>query len=337
MDKVTIKDIARELGISIATVSRVLNNSGYASEEVRQKVINAAKEMNYQPNAIAKSLKNQKTNTIGVLVPDISNPYFITIAKGIEDVLEGSEYSLIFASSDEDQEKEKKMVKILLEKRVDALVLATSGQNKEIIETIKQSNIPVTLVDRKIPELKEFTDLVVEDNVKGAFDLTNYLIETNHQKIGVVTGSLKVSTGIDRFEGFKKAMETKKIKIDSSYIFHGNYTVEDGKAAVDYFWEQDEKPTALLSFNNTMAMGMIEQLTENGQLHKDGLVIASYGQTGLEKFLTFLKIINVVQSPYEMGKKVGALLIGRLSDKEKKGPKQICFPPKYSFRGGDGG
>src|SRR5699024_1670570 len=199
VNEVTIKDIANELGISIATVSRVLNNSEYASKEVKERVLETAKKMKYQPNAVARSLKKYRTNTVGVIIPDISNPYFMTISKGIEDSIQESGYNLIFMSGDENPEKERKQLQVLIEKRVDAVVLATSGKNEEMIKSIGDSGIPIVLVDRKINDDSMDLDMVVEDNVKGAYDLTSRLIKQGHTQIGVINGSLKVSTGIERY------------------------------------------------------------------------------------------------------------------------------------------
>src|SRR5690625_3979190 len=193
LTKPTIRDIARESNVSIATVSRVLNNTGYASDKVKNSVLKAAKKLNYQPNAVAKSLKSNKTNTIGVIIPDISNSYFMDISKGIEDTISNNNYNIIFCSSNENPAKERKLLKVLFEKRVDAIVVATSGENDKQILKLKKYGIPVILVDRKIDESIQI-DTVVENNFEAAYEITKQLILLGHKNIGVVNGPLNVTT-----------------------------------------------------------------------------------------------------------------------------------------------
>lgn len=327
MDKnVTIKDIARESGVSTATVSRVLSNRGYASEENRKKVLAVAKKLNYQPNEIAKSLKMHKTNTIGVIIPDISNPYFMKIAKGIEDVVQEQGYNLLFMSGDEKPEKERKLLKVLLEKRVDAMILATSGGNDEAINEIRIRNIPVILVDRKLESANDQIDLVVENNFEGAYQLTSYLIKKGHEKIGVVNGSLEVSTGSERFSGFKKAMLDYEKELQEEYIFNGNFTVEDGRKAMEYFSKLVTPPTAIVSFNNTMTAGVILQLTKMGMKMPDDMFVASYGETEVTQVINPAGTICIKQSPYKMGVKVGQIAMNRLVY-NMSGPTREVFNP----------
>lgn len=330
MSRKTIKDIARESGVSTATVSRVLSKSGYASEETKEKVLRVAKELNYQPNGIARSLKMERTNTIGVIIPDISNPYFMQISKGIEDVVQQDSYNLIFASSDENPIKEKEMLKVLLEKRVDAIVLATSGNNIESIEKAKLTGVPIILVDRKVDDEKLKLDSVVEDNFYGAYKLAEYLIKNNHRKIGIINGPLSVSTGIERFSGYKHALKDNGIELNEDLIYSGNFLMNDGKEAVNYFINRLNLPTAILSFNNTMTFGVILQLTRLGlEIPKD-MVVASYGETEVSKLLNPPGIICAKQSPYKIGVRAGKLVLTRLKNRTKEVINEV-YKPKVEF------
>lgn len=314
MNNVTIKDIARELNISTATVSRVLNNSGYASPEVKERVLAAAKKLNYRPNAIARSLKMHQTNTIGIIIPDISNPFFMKISRGIEDVVHSKGYNMIFASSDENPKKEERMLQVLFEKRVDAIVLATSGKNEEIIKKIKSSGGQIILVDRKLNNEELELDYVVEDNMGGAYQLTSYVIKQGHTRIGVINGQLSVSSGQERFEGYKKAMAENGIPLNQEYIYNGDFTEEAGIRAVKYFSELPQRPTAIISFNNTMTFGALLQLYKQGFPKYENLIIASYGEIEAEQLIQTPKIISIKQSPYEMGVRVGEILLQRLDN-----------------------
>jgi LacI family transcriptional regulator len=327
MGNVTIKDIANETGVSIATVSRVLNNSGYASSEIRERILSVAKELNYQPNAVARSLKMHRTNTIGVIVPDISNPYFMKISKGIEDTILKNGYHLIFASGDENPQKEREMLQVLSEKRVDAIVLATSGNNSEMINQIKDAGIPIILVDRKTEE--NGLDLVVEDNVAGSYQLTKHLIQQGHTRIGVVNGHFNVSVGIERFTGYQKAMNEHNLEIHPDLVFNGNFTQDGGINAVDHFMKLPIRPTAILSCNNTMAFGVLLQLRRLGYNIPNDIVVVSYGDVEAAQLLHSPGLVSVKQSPYEMGVKVGQILIERLVE-NVKGPVQEIFQPNLN-------
>ena len=312
MARITIKEIAQQSGVSIATVSRVLNKSGYVSEEVRKKVLSVSQSLNYLPNAIAISLKKEKTNTIGVLIPDITNSYFMKISKGIEEAIHEHGYTLIFGSGSEDPQKEREVLKVLFEKRVDAIVLATSGGNEDIIKNITGNGIPVVLIDRKLNEESKNLDWIVEDNIDSAYELTKHLIDLGHTRIGVINGSLKVSTGRERYNGYKKAIEEKGINEDPALIFFGGFVESDGERAINQFLQLSSKPTAVISFNNTMTFGAILQLMKNGYRVPKDIMVASHGEVEAAKLLEPPGIIYTNQVPYNMGKRAGEILIDRL-------------------------
>jgi LacI family transcriptional regulator len=326
MTRYTIKDVARESGVSTATVSRVLNQSGYVSEEIKERVYSMVQKLNYQPNAVARSLKQDKTNTIGVVIPDISNPYFMKISKGIEDTVYQSGYNLIFCSGDENPKKEKELLQLLFEKRVDAIVLATSGGNGETVKQISQAGVPIVLVDRRVGDETMNLDLVAENNVQGAYELTKHLLQSGHTRIGVVNGSLEVSTGRDRYAGFKKAILEHGIEEDSNLFFNGSFTQSGGSKAVDYFLLLPEKPSAILSFNNTMTFGVLLELTKRGCRIPEDIVVVSYGEIEAAQLLKGSRISYVSQSPYLMGTQVGGILLERLLN-GKEGPFQKIFEP----------
>lgn len=320
MSNATIKDIAKETGVSIATVSRVLRNRGYASQEVKDKVFAAAKKLNYQPNAVARSLKNHRTNTIGIIIPDISNPYFMKISKGIEDTIRENGYHLLFVSGDEDGNKEREMLNVLYEKRVDALVLATSGGNDEFIIQLNKTGTPIILIDRKLTGDFKGLDLVVEDNVGAANQITKYLLSQGHTRIGVVNGPIKVSSGLERYQGYQMALQEHGLEEDSNLVFNGNFNEEDGVKAVNKFLSLREKPTAILSFNNRMTFGVLLQLQRRGYSVPEDIVVASYGEVEAAQLLTSPGIISILQDPYEMGVRTGQIILNRLVENDKSDP-----------------
>lgn len=267
-----------------------------------------------------------QTNTIGVIIPDISNPFFMKISKGIEDTVLSNDYHLIFASTDENPKKEKEMLLVFLEKRVDAIVLATSGGNQEVIERIKSSGVPVILIDRKIKNTLLDLDYVIEDNEEGAYQLTDFLIKQGHRRIGLVNGSLAVSSGLERFTGYKRALKENGIKESPELIYDGNFTQHDGFKAAERFLSLKDWPTAIISFNNMMAYGVLLQLTQLGISNFKNLVIASYGENEAAQLFTTPKMISIKQFPYEMGVRVGEIIINRLVN-HVEGPIYEKFRP----------
>ncbi|MEG0327034.1 MAG: LacI family DNA-binding transcriptional regulator [Erysipelothrix sp.] len=322
MKNPTIKDIAQKLGISVATVSRVLNNSGYASNEVREQVLECAKELNYTPNIAAKSLKVNKTNTIGVIIPDISNSYFMSAAKGIEDALESDDLTLIIASTDENESKEQRVLKTLMQHRVDCLVLATSGLDKIRLEKLLPKSVPVVLFDRLIENDNSY-NYVVEDNYQGAYELMKDVLHRGHTDIGFVVGSLRVSTGKERLRGVNECLQEHNIEIPEFNYFYGNYTLEDGRRAADYFLHMETIPTAIVSFNNTMTQGMINRFAEKNSHKENKILIASYGSLDFENLLDDQYFFSHKQYPYYMGKEVGKIINDILKD--NKIEKQVTY------------
>jgi len=313
LPKPTIKQVAAEAEVSTATVSRVLNDSGYASKEIRERVLETVAKLNYQPNAIARSLKQDKTFMIGVVVPDISNPYFMGISRGVEDVVGPEGFQLMFCSSDESREKEGNLLKMLHEKRVDAILLATSGGNDHSLKLLADSGVPVVLVDRK-PESEEDgtrLDFVGEDNVEGAAQLTRRLLEKGHVRIGVVNGPIRASTGRERLEGVLRAMKEYQLAPDP-IVYNGDFTTESGILAVRKFLAADPKPTAIVSLNNAMSLGVLLEIVRCELKIPEDIAVASFGEVEAGLLLKRPKLYFIDQHPYEMGVRAGEILLGRI-------------------------
>jgi LacI family transcriptional regulator len=312
LPKATIKKVAAEAGVSTATVSRALNESGYVSEEIRGRVLGAAAKLNYQPSAIARSLKQDKTYMIGIIVPDISNSYFMGISRGIEDVVGREGFQLMFCSSDENPNKESRLLQLLHEKRVDAIVLATSGGNEETVKGLMNAGVPIVLIDRKL-ELDEGIklDLVAEDNTEGAFRLTAKLLEDGHTRLGVVNGPIRVSTGKERYEGVLRAMMEYGLAPEP-LIYNGDFSTEGGSRAVQKFFEAETRPTAIVSLNNRMSLGVLLEIIRSGHHIPDDVAVASFGEVEAGQLLKQPGLYYIDQHPYEMGMKAGEILLRRI-------------------------
>jgi LacI family transcriptional regulator len=331
MVKSTIKQVAAEANVSTATVSRVITGSGFVSDEVKRTVYAAIEKLNYLPNAVARSLKQDKTHTIGVIIPDISNPFFMAISRGIEDVVHSERYHLIFCSSDENHEKESELLQLLQEKRVDALVLATTGQNDTEIARLSRAGLPIVLLDRRIDDPQLKLDIIAEDNFLGAYQLTCRLLEQGHKRFGVVNGFLDVSTGHDRYAGYLEAIREAGLPEEVQFVHDGEFSVEGGMRAVRQFMKLNPKPTAILSFNNNMTFGALQELMRMGMRVPDDVKVATYGEVEAALLLKDPEIVYVRQNPYGMGLKTGEILLKRLrSNSEFITPESFIFTPELS-------
>ncbi|MFC5649930.1 LacI family DNA-binding transcriptional regulator [Paenibacillus solisilvae] len=318
MLKATIKEVAAEAEVSTATVSRVLNNSLKVSIEARQRVSAAIAKLNYEPSAIARSLKQDRTFMIGIIVPDITNSYFMEISKGIEDTVGQSGFQLMFCSSDENTDKEGRLLQLLNEKRVAAVVIATAGGNGDKIMSMSRSGLPVVLIDRSLDgqDGSNQLDLVAEDNKASAYMLTRRLLQDGHSALGVVNGPSCVSTGRERYEGVLQAIREWGID-EPSHLYNGDFSVEGGIRAVRQFGQTGSMPTAIVSLNNRMTFGVLLELIRRGLHIPSDVAIASFGEVESGQLLKNPKLYYIDQQPYDMGKRTGELLLSRMS-KEKR-------------------
>lgn len=327
MNKLTIKDIAKEAGVSTATISRVLNNSGYVSQDIKQQVMEVIEKLNYQPNAIARSLKQEKSRSVGIVLPDMTNPYFMQIARTIQHRCFQEGYHLLFVDTEENPDKEKEALDFLIEKRIEALILAGTGGNRERIQAIGQSGTRVILVDRRYANLT--FDTVAEDNIYAAKAAIEYLIQKRHSRIGIIHGPQSISTARERRQGALIGLEEAGAALASDYMVEGDYTRESGMSAIRQLMALPEPPTAVFSANNEMTYGLYLGLHELG-LPLDGIEVVSFGN--LEFSALFRNKLSVLmQNPQEIGGMVGELLIRRLSGDLDEIENHILVPKFVPF------
>lgn len=316
MKKTTIKDVATYANVSTATVSRVLNGNYPVSEEVISSVMKAVKELNYHPDAIARSLKNKKTFIVGFVVSDISNVYFMEMAKGIESIISNEEYNIIFSSTNDDEEKEKKIIKLLYERRVDALVIAPASNDAAYINDLIEQGLYIVIVDRRVSGIK--ADSVIEDNFNAVYKLINHIISKGHKKISIINGLSSISTSLERFEGFKKALEDNDIELPQEYVLEGNYNKEKAYEEVKKMLIKckDNRPTAIFAANNIMAEGAMAAIKDYGLNIPEDVSLVSFGNISVPE-LIYPKLTVVSQNAYAMGKKIGEVLLGKINDENR--------------------
>lgn len=309
----SIKDVAKEAGVSIATVSRVLNDIDVVNEDTKKKVLDAIKKLGYRPNIVARSLKTQRTKTIGILLPDISNQFYPEIVRGAEDVSNIYDYNIILCNSDLDIQKEKEYLRVLKEKMVDGVLYMSSSLNEEILDLINELDLKTVLVETR--DKDGALPSVTIDNVKASFDSANFLINKGLKNIAFI-GTEKDSMNAwgDRYTGYEAAMKDAKLNIDSDLVYLNSIKIKTGYEGVTNFIKSGKKFDGIVCASDDIAMGAINALRDNGlEVPKDVSVVGFNDNFAASIF--YPKITTISQPTYDMGSVAMRILIKILGQK----------------------
>ncbi|SHK05207.1 transcriptional regulator, LacI family [Clostridium cavendishii DSM 21758] len=333
---ITINDIAKEANVSLATVSRVLNDSGYVKDETRKRVEEAIERFNYTPSAIARSLSKNVTSTIGIVVPDITNPFFGEIIKGISEVAEANNLNIILCDSNEDMDKELKAIKTLREQRIRGLIISPTSVendiNSEYLKALNNLGIPVVLVDGHL-KYSTFSGVFV-DNLTGTYDAIEALIKEGHKDIGIITGRMNSKPAKDRLLGYEKALMMNNIKINKEFILYGDYSIESGYNLTKQLLKKENKPTALFVCNNFMTLGCLKALNEMNMSFPDDISLMSFDKIDVLNFLG-MNLSHVEGPSLELGRIGMGLLVDSINDKENSEIKNITLTPELRLKGSE--
>jgi LacI family transcriptional regulator len=229
----TMKQVAEKAGVSTTTVSHVINNTRVVSEDARERVLSVIQELRYIPSAVARSLKNDRTHTIGMMIPNNSNPYFAELIQGIEDASFELGYNIILCNSYDDPKKQAAYIRVLMEKRIDGLILVSSGSDEDLSMLLANEVIPKVLVDREVTGVA--ADLIEADHVQGAYEATRYLISLGHKRIACVAGPDTLLPSGGRVAGYQRALKEAGITVCDDLIVHSDFTSEGGFNAFQNF------------------------------------------------------------------------------------------------------
>jgi len=305
-----IRDVAKLAGVAPITVSRCINNSGYCSPEVRTRVEAAIAELGFVPNRLATGLRSKRTRTLALVLTDITNPFFTTIARAVEDMASEAGYTVIFCNTDESVSKEQMYVQMLLEKRVDGILLVPAQSTPDSVELIQKHNTPVIVLDRRVPNLK--TDIVRCDSEEGAYQLTRLLLSLGHRQIAILDGPKDVSTSKDRLDGYRRAMTEAGISDSARQEYIGSFTQASGYEMTRRAFGRPTKPTGLFAANNFIAYGALKALRELGLRVPEDVAVVGFDD--LPPALVAFPFLTVaVQPAYEMGQKAIEILLNKLS------------------------
>ncbi|MBU3143575.1 LacI family DNA-binding transcriptional regulator [Clostridium sp. CF012] len=330
MNNVTMKDIAEMAGVSKATVSMVMNKKDASiSDATRNKILKIAKEMSYIPNSIARSLSTKKSGTIGIILPDITNPFFSEMARAIEDEAERLEYNLIICNTDNDKDKEEKYIELLISKLIDGVIFMSGGKSNESITLLKNNNVPFVLVDRYTEGYKNHYGVFCLNN-QGVTDGIKYLYEKGKRKIVFVKGREHLEVSKQRLEGYIDAMKNYGI-YDEKYIFDGDFNVEGGIKATEKIINRFNNLDAIFYSNDMMALGGMKILLRNGYKIPRDISIIGFDNIHISQIIE-PELTTIAQPIYIMGKKACSILIDVING-ELPPKKQIYFETELIIRG----
>jgi len=318
----TVLDVAKRAGVAPITVSRVINNSGYISQETRERVEEAVKELGYVPNTLARGLRSKKTKTLALVVTDITNPYFTLMARGVEDAAAASDYTVIYCNTDESEQKEEKYVNILAQRQVDGVLMVPACGNVKTIKFLLANDINVVVLDRRISGVK--IDSVRSDSEDGAYRLVKMLIGMGHKRIVMITGPKDVSTSFDRVAGYRRALVESGLE-HNEQVYYGEFNQQSGYDLTKQAMMQSSRPTAIFGANNFIAIGIIQALRSFEIKVPGDISVVAFDDLPesmlVAPFLTFAE-----QPAYEMGRRATELLLKRISGELTGGYQKLVLP-----------
>jgi LacI family transcriptional regulator len=325
----TIKEIAKIANVSPMTVSRAVNNSHKVREATREKILKIANRLGYRPNRIARSLVSKKSNLISLVVANISNPFFAEISRGIEDKAREHGYNVIFSSTDDDSKNLESCVRIMREMGVDGFIIAAVSLNEPIVDELVDQDFPVVLVNRRVK--KNNVNYVVVDNQKGAHLAVEHLINNGYKKIAIITGKSSVSTGKERFRGYRNVLAAHGLKFKKEYSSQGPFTKEHGKKAARKMLTLKNRPEAIFAASDHIALGVMDAAGELGLKIPQDLAIVGFDDTNFSAN-SYIRLTTVSQRKYEMGERGVQTLIDLIESQQSDYINKIVLEPRLIIR-----
>src|SRR5690554_69828 len=309
----SMNDVARQAGVSVVTVSRVVNNSANVNELTRTRVLKAIKDLKYKPNRVAKRLRSKSLsgNLLGVMIPDIRNPFYVDVLRGIEDVAYHNNYAIIVCNFGQDETKEKMYLDILQSESIDGLIVAPVREDDAKVISLVKSGLPLVCVDRGLVSVD--VDVVLVDNVKGAFLAVDHLAKKGFKRIAYIAGKPEIPSSRYRGEGYRKALESNGLMYDEGLVKYGDSSHESGVRLCAELLEMNPRPDALFTGNNLITLGALETIHNLGLSIPQEVGIVGFDDMPWSSSLN-PSLTAVRQPAYEIGKRAAELLIHRISE-----------------------
>ena len=301
-------DVARLADVSVGTVSAVLNMSPTVRSRLRKRVEDAMRALDYHPNQIARSLKLQRTYSIGMVVPDIANPFFTSVIRGVEMVGQERGYSIILCDTNEDLQQERRQLSMLFSRRVDGVLISSSNYDAAK-DRLTRRRFPIVFFDRIPPGYKG--DAVLTDNLSAAYRAVRYLIQLGHRRIAIITGEIAFSVVADRIEGYRKAMQEAGLPIPAPYLQSGDFKLDSGRRCGLELMRLPEPPTAIFSCNNLMTLGLMGALVELKVACPDRISVLGFDDFDWAASFN-PRLTTMAQQMFEMGRSAMEMLLQRI-------------------------
>jgi LacI family transcriptional regulator/LacI family repressor for deo operon, udp, cdd, tsx, nupC, and nupG len=320
----SLVEVARRAKVSISTVSRTINQTGKISQETQEHVRRVMRELGYKPNRVARRLRaGGKCHLLGLIIPNIQNPFFADLARGVEDVAFRNNYAVLLCNYDEDADKERFYLDVMQQESVDGIILPPIHEQDPAVWRVVRSGMPVVCVDRSLADAP--IDRVEIDNRRGAFDAVNHLIQRGHRRIGVISGPADSSTGRERLAGCRQAQEQAGLALTADLIRYGDYKQESGRSLTADLLALPEPPTALFVSNNLMTIGAIEAI--HALRLRIPEQVALVGFDDLPLAAVFNPPLTVVRQPaYDAGRSAAELLFQRLETPARPPTSLVLLP-----------
>jgi LacI family transcriptional regulator len=308
----TIRDVAKEAGVSVATVSRVINEKGYVHKDTKRKVLDAIRKLNFQPNPVARGLASKKTGTIAVILPDIMNPFFSTLARAVEDTARSMQYTVIFCNSDDQRPKEQDYIRILQKKYIDGIIFASHHLQEKDVAYMRENEIPFIVLDRA--PTQKGCQVIRVNNFKGAVIATEHLLEIGCQKIAHIAGPQSLLTARERLNGY---LETVKDLpwFQSDFIVESDFSLEGGKQAALRLITNHPDVDGIFVGNDLMAIGVLKTLFRLGYRVPEDIAVCGFDGIELTE-MTEPELTTIVQPIYELGKMAVVQLLDQIKGKK---------------------
>ncbi|WP_059042570.1 LacI family DNA-binding transcriptional regulator [Paenibacillus rubinfantis] len=329
MKATTIYDVAKEAGVSIATVSNVINGKGNVGKKKREEIFKVMNRLQYKPSVIASALMGKKTYTLGLLIPDVSNPFFSEIARAVEDMAHEEGYSVIVCSTDNNDERIEKYIKLLEQKSVDGLLIGTGVENANIIAQLSENSVPIVMIARETPDIAVHS--VLTDDFKGGSLAAGHLLQLGHENVAILSENAKFSSSKERVRGFRFALFEAGKTLDDERIIACRSAIQDGKRAAALLLEGPNPPTAIFCCNDMLAIGALQAARECGVRVPEQLSIIGFDNTILST-VTNPSLTTIAQPTDEMAKLAFGLLVSSPDEETDAIRQRIVMQPKLVVR-----
>ncbi len=329
----TIYEVSKLAGVSLATVSRVMNNSGKVTLKTRQKVLSAIKELGYRPNSMAQSLASKRSNSVGILIPELHGPFFGVMLSNIEAELRKAGKRSIITAGHSDEAKEKDCIEFLLGSSCDALILHVYSVSNEYLIELNEGDVPIVLLNRHVPELA--SQCISLDNEHGGYIATRSLLELGHKKLAYISGPRWKVDSFKRFSGHKRALQEYGLEFDERLVFEGDFEAASGREGLQYLLQSGQEFTGLICANDEMAAGAMESAHQQGLRIPDDLSVIGFDNVFFTRFLN-PQLSSVGCRIDEMGQMAARTILKRVYGEENL-VIQNRFEPEVIMRASVGG